>query len=340
MPTPGSLTSAEITDIVATTIDHRSTSIADAFTNNNMLLRKLKQRGNSKPFSGGDAILEPLAYYDPATSNASFYSGWDTLPTNQNSPITASRWAIKQAAVPIMISGLEELQNAGEEQFIDLLDARMEIAEGQLENLCNNALFGDGTGSGGKAFDGLQKLVAADPTTSTSVGSINQATWSFWRNAVVDASVESVTPGPTTIQTLMNRLAIKMVRGSDGPDMAIADSVYYRFFMESLQAIQRISSESEAGAGFSSLKYFGGGRAMDVYLGDGVSFDDAGTGMPANTMYFLNTRYLKWRPHSRRNFVSMGGDRVPVNQDGVIKFMGVAGNLTCTNRRMQGVIVA
>lgn len=340
MAAPGSFTSSEISAIVATTLENRSGTMADNFTNNNVILRKLKAAGRVKPFSGGREILQELAYYDSATANAGFYSGWDTLPTNQNSPISASRWDIKQAAVPVSISGLEELQNSGEEAIIDLLDSRMEIAEGQLENLCNNALYGDGTGSGGKAFDGIQKIVADDPTTSSTVGGINQNTWSFWRNVVVDASVVTVTPGPTTIQSLMNRLAIQLVRGSDGPNMGIADGVYYRYFLESMQAIQRVTSESDAGAGFSSLKYYGAGRAMDIYLGDGVSFDTAGTGMPASHMYFLNTKYLFWRPHSRRNFTAMGGDRVPVNQDGTIKYMGLAGNLTCNNRRMQGVIIA
>lgn len=340
MAAPGSLSTAELTDIVATTLENRSGEMADNFTNNNILLRELKKSGRVKPFSGGREIVEELAYFDANTSNAGFYSGWDTLPTNVNSPITASRWDIKQAAVPIAISGLEELQNAGTEQVIDLLDARMEIAEGELMNLCNYALFGDGTGGGGKYFDGLQKIVADDPTTSTSVGSINQATWSFWQNTIVDASVESISPSSTTIQQLMNLAAVRTVRGSDGPNLAIADSVYFTYFMESLQAIQRITSDADAAAGFTALQYNGTGRRITVYMGDGMTFDTNGTGMPASHMYFLNTKYMKWRPHSRRNFSPMGGDRVPVNQDGLVKYMGVAGNLTCNGRKFQCVIHA
>lgn len=341
MAAPGSLSSAELSDIVATTLENRSGVMADNFTNNNVILRELKKSGRVKPFSGGREIVEELAYFDAATANAGFYSGWDTLPTNVNSPITASRWDIKQAAVPIAISGLEELQNAGSEQIIDLLDARMEIAEGQLMNLCNNALYGDGTGSGGKAFDGLQKIVADDPTASSSIGSINQATWSFWQNTKVDASdTASAAASASNIQLVMNAMAVRLVRGNDGPTMIIADSNYFLFYLSSMQTIQRVTTQSSAGAGFANLSYFATGREIPVYLGDGASFDTDGTGMPSNHMYFLNTKYLHWRPHSRRNFTAMGGDRVPVNQDGMVKYMGVAGNLTCSNRKLQGVIVA
>jgi len=42
-----------VTDIIATTIQSRSGELADNFTNNNALLRRLKSKGNVKPFSGG-----------------------------------------------------------------------------------------------------------------------------------------------------------------------------------------------------------------------------------------------------------------------------------------------
>jgi hypothetical protein len=35
----------------------------------------------------------------------------------------------------------------------------------------------------------------------------------------------------------------------------------------------------------------------------------------ANHMWFLNTKYLMFRPHKDRNFVPIGGDRQAVNQD-------------------------
>ena len=66
---------SSITDIIATTIQQRSGDLADNLTNNNALLKKLKARGNVRPFSGGNVILEEIMYNDTSTNNANSYSG-------------------------------------------------------------------------------------------------------------------------------------------------------------------------------------------------------------------------------------------------------------------------
>ena len=109
-----------VSDIVATTIQNRSRSIADNVTKNNALLARLNQRGNVKPFAGGSTILQELSFAE--NGNAGFYSGYDTLPVAAQDVISASEWSIKQLACPVVISGLEMLQNSGREQFIDLLE--------------------------------------------------------------------------------------------------------------------------------------------------------------------------------------------------------------------------
>ena len=48
---------SSITDIIATTIQNRSGELADNVENNNALLRRLKSKGNSRPFGGGNVIL-------------------------------------------------------------------------------------------------------------------------------------------------------------------------------------------------------------------------------------------------------------------------------------------
>ena len=73
----------------------------------------------------------------------------------------------------------------------------------------------------------------------------------------------------------------------------------------------------------------------DVVLDGGY-----GGGAPANTMYFLNTDYIYFRPHTRRNFAPLGDERFAVNQDAMVKLIGFAGNMTVSNRRLQAVLYA
>jgi hypothetical protein len=69
-----------ITDIIATTIQSRSGELADNLTQNNAILQRLQQKGNVRPFSGGNVILEELFYDDSATNNANSYSGLTSSP--------------------------------------------------------------------------------------------------------------------------------------------------------------------------------------------------------------------------------------------------------------------
>ena len=65
--------------------------------------------------------------------------------------------------------------------MIDLMDARLTVAESTLANLISGGLYSDGTGAGGKEIDGLDAAVPVDPTTGT-YGGIDRATWTFWRS--------------------------------------------------------------------------------------------------------------------------------------------------------------
>lgn len=324
---------ANLSDIISTTIQSRSAALADNVSENNALLMKLRQRGNVKPFSGGNVILEEIMYNDASTQNAGSYSGYDTIDITPNSPISAAQYDIKQYAAAVSISGLEQLQNSGKEQIIDLLEGRIQVAEAQLMNQISAGVYSDGTGNGGKDIVGLASAISTSPTSGT-YGGINRATWTFWRNVAFDATTDGGAAATSAnIQSYMNRVAVQLVRGTDRPDMIVADNNYYRLYLESLQAIQRISSETAAGAGFTSLKYFGAGFNADVYLDGGI-----GGSAPTNRMYFINTKYLKFRPHRERNFTPIGGDRQSVNQDAIVRLMGWAGALTCSGAQFSGVL--
>ena len=336
MAFPGALSSTAISDVITTTLESRSGVIADNVTDNNPLLDALKKRGRIKTVSGGDTILQELNYDDSTTRTVNSYSGYETIAVTANSPISAARFDYKQYAASITISGLEMLQNSGKEAVLDLLDARMEIAEAQMANRIDTDLYLDGTGNGSKNLTGLAAAVATSPSSGT-YGSIDRGTWTFWRNISFDATTDGGAAATSAnIQSYMHRTALQVVRGRDKPDLIVADNTYYRLYLESLTAIQRVTSDGDkgdVGSGFTSLKYFGAGFNSDVVLGGGIGAHET-----ANRMFFLNTKYLHWRPHADRNMVPIGGERMAVNQDAIVKLIGFAGNLTCSGARYQAVL--
>ncbi len=286
-------------------------------------------------------------YTDASSINVNSYSGYETLNVGANSPISAAQFPIAQYAGAVTMSGLEMLQNASKEAMIDLMEGRISVTEGQLMNRIDYNLYQDGTGNGGKDLTGLASAVADTPTTGT-YGGINRATWSFWRNQYYSGATDGgAAVSAANIQQYMTTLGLRCVRGSDMPDLWVADATYYGFYVNSLQAIQRITSESgsgTAGAGFPSLKFYGGGMAADVVMGGGVNgaVNTAGTagGATSAHMWALNTNYLFFRPHRDRNFVPIGGERQSVNQDAIVKLIGWAGNLTSSGPQFCGVLTA
>lgn len=310
-----------ISDILATTIESRTRKIADNVTKNNAILMKLEGKGKIKTFSGGSKILQELSFAE--NSNAGWYSGYDILPVGVSDVISAAEFNIKQAAVPVVMSGLEMLQNAGKERMIDLMESRLSVAESTLANLISGGLYSDGTGASGKEIDGLDAAIPLDPTTGT-YGGIDRATWTFWRNQAIDSGAAD----PATIQGLMNDMWSTLVRGTDRPDLIMVDNVAWSTYTESLQAQQRFTSPDVGQLGFPTLKYMD----ADVCLDGGI-----GGFCPAGTAFFLNTDYLHYRPHSARNMVPLSPNRrYATNQDAEVQILAWAGNLTCSGAQFQG----
>lgn len=315
-------------DILATTIESRSGVVADNVTDNNAFLSRLRSRGREKPFSGGNIILQELSFQDNAT--AMYYSGSEVLNINPADVISAAQFNIKQAACAVTITGLEELQNAGEEQIIDLLDARMEVAESSMENLISSGVYSDGTGSNGKQITGLQAMIVSSPTSGV-YGGIDRATWSFWQNQTYDFSTDAGASASTSnIQAGFNTLYARTKRGRDSVDLILVDNHFWGLYLASVQNIQRIANDTEMGKlGFQSLKYMN----ADVVLDGGIGGD-----IPSKTAYFINSRYCMYRPHRARNFVPIGGERFSTNQDATVRLMGWAGNMTCSGTQFQGIM--
>lgn len=314
-----------VSDILATTIENRSKKIADNVTKNNAILTWLSKRGNVKTFSGGHKIYQELSFQ--ANGNVGWYSGYDVLPTAAQDVITAAEFTIKQAAVPVVISGLEQLQNAGKEQMIDLMESRLAVAEASLANLIAQGLYSDGTGSGGKQITGLDAAVPTNPTTGT-YGGIDRGTWTFWRSQLEDPGSAYTS---SNIQQGFNTLWAKLVRGSDRPDLILVDTNVWAIYMQSLQAIQRFTDTESAKLGFPTIKYMD----ADVVLDGGIG-GYAGTSMA----YFLNTKYLHYRPHASRNMVPLSPNRrYATNQDAEVQIIAWAGNLTCSGAQFQGRLV-
>lgn len=191
-------------------------------------------------------------------------------------------------------------------------------------NGLSQGIYGDGTVT--NSVGGLQLLVASTPTSGV-VGGIDRSQWTFWQNQSWSAATNgSTTLSSASIIQQMDALWVQLIRGRDSPDLIIADNVTYRYYLNALQAIQRIQTSGSAPdlaeAGYQNLKYItadvvldGGfqGFAADPLPSQVSTSSSALGGAPSTQMYFLNSKYIHWRPHARRNMVPLDPDRFSVN---------------------------
>lgn len=312
------------TELVSTTFRKHRKEIADNLSTRNALLKYMMKRGNKRMEDGGLTIATPLDY--AANGTYQRYSDWDLLNVAASDVISSAEYQWRQIAMNVVSSGRELRINSGDSRIINLAKAKIKNAIRTFNNNFCSDLYS--AGSLTNQINGLQAIVA--DTNTNTVGGIDANTYSFWQNKVYDASANSVTPSATTIENgLMLPLWLQLDRGPDDqPDLIVADTTYYSYFESSQVSLKRYNDKSTADAGFVTLKY----KNADVLF-------DGNAGIPSAHMYFINTNYLELVVHSDADLAIMDEVR-PVNQDGAVVPILWMGNLTCSNRAQQGVIIA
>jgi hypothetical protein len=257
----------------------------------------------------------------------SWYNGYMQLNVAASNTITSAQFDWRQANCNVVISGLEQMQNDGRERKFSLIKSRILGAEKTMQNNIGAALFYSNTENSGLSIGGIQYLVPDLPTAASTVGGIDQSQNAWWQSQYYSFSGNSVTASATTIQHALNLVWHRCLRGSDKPDVLVGGLTYYLYYLESLQSQQRFTDVNEkASAGFpSGIKY----NTADMYYDPN---ETTGT-----RLYVLNSDYFHYRPHKERNFVT-DPEKAAVNQDAVVIPVYWGGNLTCSNRSLQGVV--
>ena len=317
---------ARLQELFSLALEYRTPGLVDLVSNGNVLFKEIKKRGGFATFSG-PTIRERLLYQESGTYTR--YSGFDTLAMLPVELVNDAVFTPKQGAVAVVLPMDEILKNSGENQLIDVMEVHMKAAERELIDRFTEDMHSAGAES--NQIGGLQMAIPTTPTND--YGGISRSTNSQWATTTYDANsltvagVAITTVSSTTIKPLYNYVTIKRSRGTKGPNLILASEEHFLSYSSATETIQRINDTTSNGAlGQTSLKYFGGGRSMDIVLEGGI-----GTAMPSNVTYFIDTEALRLRYHPDRNFAAFGGKRQPINQDAIVQFLGFFCELTLNN---------
>lgn len=336
MASPGtSILSTSWTELISSTWRDHKKEIANNIEGHNALLRYLNEGGRKRMVDGGLSIVTPLDY--AANNTVQRYSGYDTLNVGASDVISSAEFAWKQMAANVVASGLELRTNSGKHQIFNLAKARMKNAMRSLSNQLASDIYSDGTAA--NQIDGLQKLVSdgsgSGQVGTGTVGGIDSSSTigSFWASWVQSAAAplqggSAITPSAATIESLMLPLWLRLTRGTDMPNLIVADQTYFTYYEQSQTSLKRYAPSDEGKGGFVKMKY----KTADVI------FDGSGL-VPSAHMYFLNTDYLEWVVHPDADFEAVPEIR-PVNQDATVIPILWQGNLTTSGRKFLGLVKA
>jgi hypothetical protein len=310
------------TEMVTTTLRNHPTEVADNVSKHNALYRRLKAGGKIKKLSGGYEIVRPLDYAENATFQR--YSGYDALNINASDVLSAAKYDWVQSAIHVTASGREMRMNSGKEQLIDLAAARTRNAMRTAANNMSTDLYSSGSLT--NQMGGLAKIITA--TTGGTVGGISSTTHTWWECQSLEMSGAGTYPD---IKPEMMELWLSCVRGNDRPQLIVATNDLYAAYWNALTALQRYNDNvSEATLGFQALKFQ---DADVIFDSNATNFTTTG-----EKMFFINTDYLELVVHRDANWTTLD-EKMSVNQDAVVIPIIWQGQLTCSNRSVQGVLV-
>lgn len=316
--------SAVFTQMVSTTLRNTATEVADNVSKHTPLLNRLKAKGNVKVLDGGTEIQVPLEYGENQTYQR--YGGYDTLNTNASDIATSAKYDWAQIALHVVSSGAELRKNAGKSAMVNLVKLKKKNAIRTASNNFSIDVFSDG--SLPNQVNGLANIIQSNG--QGTVGGLDSSTaiGAFWRNKFREITGTNAYTKDTILGE-MNQLWMDLTVGSETPDLITFSHDLFSVYEASQQQFQRYIDEEKAKAGFLGYKY----KTADVIFDENTNFATT-----AEKGYFLNTDYLYLFQHRDAQW-SEDEAKKPVNQDAIVIPFYWMGNMACSNRSRQGLLL-
>jgi len=238
------------------------------------LIAWLRQRGQVENQAGHTRIEIPLAY---GSNEAVRWIGrGGTVPITDFELLTMAYEEWKYVAVPIVRFNEDDQKNRGRAQLLRLVEHKVSAAERALNEEFERVFFADGTGT--REPNGLQNIVAKDPTTGTLHG-INRATYSWFRNQSKASSGAASVYLLSDMRNLLNTcLKYSVTELTDY--ILITDQATFELYEEEVVEMRQIVNERIGDTEFEGVRF----RGRTMFWSPSA---------PAGNIYFINTNNLK-----------------------------------------------
>lgn len=299
--------------LASSTIDNYIPTLVDNIFTSKPWLWILQTTGRIGNKDGGLKLNIELLY--ASSKNVGSYSGSDTFSTEDDDEITVAQFNWKQYFGLFKIDGITEAKNSGSKtKILDIIKTRAKVVEMTISENLDQMFLGDGSGNGGKDFQGLKKLVGTG-----DLGGIATATNTWWKSNVNTTSEAMSAYGLAGMSKSFNDAS----EGADHPTHILTYQAAFEAFEAMHTSAARYMDPSMLDAGFQNLLFHGVPLTYDAYVDTGY-------------MYFLNLDYINF--YKLNNVWFTPSEFVtPANQDVRYKYLKLYGQMAISNRKRQSL---
>lgn len=310
--------------LLSSTLRNYSKKLRDNIFNSMPFLKWLTAKGRVDLQDGGYQIVEPLLYGKNTTVKS--YSGYEQLDTTPQDGVTSGFYDWKEYGGTIAISRRERRQNSTKHQILNLLRVKIQQAEMSIKDKVSADIFANLSSEPTKAITPLLLHISNTPSTTT-VGSISGATYTWWRNYQQDVGAYGSNL-ETYLRTGYNSCS---AGGASFPDAILCTQTAYEYY-ESLAATGKryVNEARSADLGFEVMTY----RGADMFW-DGAWASN--TPVTGEAIAFLNSENIRLVIDKDSDFVTTDFIE-PENQTASVAKVIAMLNLVNNNRRKLGLL--
>ena len=300
-----------------------SDQITDQVYQSNALL--YRWRASGRTVSGGthlEGVVNAAAF-----DAGGWYDGFDIIEPVPQDTFKNFAFGWNHLSVPVTVDGPTLSKNDSPDAIAGLVNAQLEVATLQAEDLVGTALFS--TGADVNQPEGLRAAVDNGSVAATYGGLGSRTTTNdFWQPASGALDTSTAVLSLASMQTVFGAAR----EGGRHPSILITTDANYNRFQNLLTSQQRFpvgtggTDEQLASAGFTNLLYNNVPLIVDSHC-------------PANHIFFLNEDFFKFVTHPKFNFV-VGDWQEAINQDAFVAKLIVRCSLVCDNVQRQGLMNA
>lgn len=324
---PSNLTEA-LDNLYTTTWQNMKDTVADNIFDATPFWFWLRKNGGMDTEEGGRFLTEPIRY---AKNDVEWTTKGSTVTLADKEFLTVAKYDWKYLVTSIVRFMQDDQQNRGKNQILSLMQAKLDNARDSMTDELEIRLM---NGTTTNAINGLPDLIDTTPATGT-VGGIDGAVDTWWRNQAMDFAADFTNgfTGNNGQQAMMQFLIRCMNnRTQDAPNLILGDEHTYAMYYDSVLDFKRIVNKTMGDAGFQSIEFNG----IPVVWSTAITAD---TDVDANKrLYFINTRFLKFRYDSMLYFDMTEWKSIPDQVNDRAAQIVCAGNLVTGRRRVHGVI--